>query len=373
MFNPMKKILLIANNARSVLLFRRNFISNLIELNYDVVVCVPYDKSAFEELKTLGVDLEDIKLNRSSINPIKDFLSLIQIYSVLKKHAPYLCMFYTIKPVIYGSLACRMMGIKKVCSMVSGLGYVFADDGFGKKILRFFVKFAYRISLKNNYKIFFLNQDDLDCFITAGMLNKKQACRIDGEGVDLRLFSYVEPPKNEVSFLFVGRLLSDKGVREYVQAARIIKQRHGDVQFKLVGDVDDNPKSIDEGELQHWINEGFVEYCGYLDDVSNIMSQSSVFVLPSYREGLPMSVLEAMSIGRAIVTTDSTGCRDTVEDGVNGFLVGIKNVEDLVVAMEKFLGNTDLIISMGKESRRIAEEKFDVNLINKDIITQLNL
>lgn len=370
----MEKIILISNNARSMLLFRLCFMKKLLSLGFEVIVCSPYEQTSFEALEKLGVKTESLIINRDGMNPLQEISSLLQIRKILSRHKPQACIFYTIKPVIYGSLACRSLGMTNVYSMIPGLGYVFVGNTWLKKVLQLSVKIAYRIALKNNKKVLFLNKDDANYFISAKIVTNSQAYLSNGEGVDLSCYTYTAPQKEQIEFLFMGRLLRDKGIGEYVAAARILKNKHKTAVFKVVGGIDDNPSSIEKAELQSWINEGIIDYCGYLIDVRIALKSSSVFVLPSYyKEGMPVSILEAMAIGRPIITTNTPGCRETVEDEVNGFLVPIKNIDALVVAMERFILNPELIAKMGEESRKIVEAKFNVNDVVQKIITVMEL
>ena len=201
---------------------------------------------------------------------------------------------------------------------------------------------------------------------------------VNGSGVNVSDFDVMPLPLNgqnqvAISFLLIARLLGDKGVREYAEAAAIIKKNHPDIQFNLVGWIDDNPTAITQSELDAWVNAGTLKYWGKLSDVRPAIAESSVYVLPSYREGTPRTVLEAMAMGRAVITTDAPGCRETVVDGDNGFLVEVKSVQDLVVAMQKFIEQPELAIQMGKRSREIALNKYDVHQVNKHMMTEMGL
>ncbi len=370
----MRNILLVSNSAKSMLLFRLHFMLKLLSLGFKVVVCAPYDKDDFDSLEKIGVVTENCYFSRRGMNPLLEILCLLRVYKKFAKYMPYACMFYTIKPVIYGSIVARLLRLQNVFSMITGLGYVFTGGSLLQKFLRVLVKVAYRIALKCNKKVFFLNKDDADYFLNNKIVSGLQKCLINGEGVDLERYVYTLSPKEHLEFLFVGRLLKDKGVYEYVNVARILKNRYPSVTFKLVGGLDDNPACIEKDELQSWINEGVIEYCGYLTDVRYVLKQSAVFVFPSYyREGVPVAILEAMATGRPIVTTNSVGCKETVQDGVNGYLVLPRNIGQLSAAMEKFILQPELIVKMGKESRRLVEEKYDVKKVNDAILKSMEI
>ena len=222
--------------------------------------------------------------------------------------------------------------------------------------------------------VFFQNPDDQKLFVQMGLLSSNyQSIVVNGSGVDLEHFYLTELPKGSPHFLLVARLLVDKGLREYVHAARKVRKKYPDTRFTIVGQVDENPNSIRQSELEEWIEERVVDYAGYLIDVRPAIESCSVFVLPSYREGTPRSVLEAMAMGRAIITTDAPGCRETVVNGDNGFLVPVRDVEALAEAMLKFVENPELVALMGQRSRKIAEEKYDVHKVNAVMLREMDM
>ncbi len=312
-------------------------------------------------------------MSRTGLNPAGDFRALLFLIRMLRRERPDLLLTYTMKPVIYGSLAGRLAGVPRVFSMITGLGYMLSNHGPRQRILSPLVKGALRVSLKRNEKIFFQNPDNLECFQDLGLItNPGQAVLINGSGVDIDRFSPAPCPAR-TSFLLIARLLLDKGIREYVEAARQIRASRPDVSFKLAGFLDANPLSISQSELQSWVDEGVIEYLGRLDDVRPAIAESTVYVLPSYAEGTPRTVLEAMSMGRAIITSDAPGCRETVIDGLNGFLVPIKDSAALARKMKLFLDDPSLVRRMGQHSRRIAVEKYDVKKVNRVILSHLGL
>ena len=279
---------------------------------------------------------------------------------------------YRIKPVIYASLAARCGGVSHIYSVITGVGYVFIGDGLKIKSVRFLVKCLYKIALKFNKKVFFQNPDDSDLFVNNKLLKKDKAFLVNGSGVDLNEY-FPKPFPDGLVFFLGTRLIKDKGVYEYIEAVRRLKKKYPDIRFLLAGDLASNPTSLSREELDELVAEGFVEYLGLVDNISETLAKVSVFVLPSYREGTPRAVLEAMASGRPVITTDAPGCKETVVDGVNGYLVPVKAVDALVEAMEKFILNPGLIDKMGKESRKMAEEKYDVNKVNESILTTMNI
>jgi glycosyltransferase involved in cell wall biosynthesis len=287
---------------------------------------------------------------------------------------PDLFLGYTIKPVVYGSLAAAHAGVPGIYSMITGLGSAFSGSGIKAALIRRLVIFLYRRALRHNARVFFQNPDDIALFSRMGILKAgEQAVRIPGSGVDVHEFQPAPFPKG-LSFLLIARLLREKGIAEYAEAARRIRQHHPHVRFRLAGWLDENPDSIREDELQAWVDEGTLEYLGRLDDVRPALADSSVFVLPSYyREGIPRTLLEALAMGRPIITTDMPGCRLTVKDGENGYLAAARDAHALAEAMERFIEQPEMIAKMGVASRSLAETQFDVHIVNKIILKSMGL
>ena len=296
-------------------------------------------------------------------------------YSEIKQIKPDVFLGYTIKPVIYGSLAAKIANVNRIYSMIEGLGYAFTGSGIKRKMVGSLAKFLYRHTLKFQDKIFFLNPDDFALFNKMHLLRDlQQGVLLNGIGVDLDEFLPAPYPKT-ISFILIGRLVRDKGVNEYVEAAHIVKQQYPFAVFKLAGFIDKNPTAISEKKLRKWHESGKINYLGLLskETVIKAIANSSVYVLPSYREGLPVTVMEAMAMARPIITTDVPGCRETVQEGINGFLVSAKNVTDLVKAMKYFLDKPLQVEKMGQASREIAEEKYDVHKVNNTILQTMEL
>lgn len=372
-----KKFLIICSFGKSLINFRKELIIDLIGIGFEIHVAAPdfNNPIILKQLQCIGVTTHDINMKRNGINPFWDILTIFSIIKLLIKIKPKYVFAYTIKPVIYGMIASKLCGVSKRFALITGLGYAFTnEDGGLKKLLRFVARMLYKLSLVHCTKTFFQNKDDLSLFRKLGLINKKNKfCVVNGSGVNLVYFKKTPIDNKDLVFLMIGRLIGDKGVREYIQAARIIKASHPSICFKLAGWVDTNPDSVSIKELNSWIDEGIIDYLGELDDVRKSIESCSVYVLPSYREGIPRSVLEAMSIGRAIITTDAPGCRETVINGYNGFLVDVKSVDELVLAMMKFITHKNLVSLMGYRSREFVENKFDVNIINKYLIVEMGL
>jgi len=281
-------------------------------------------------------------------------------------------MGYTIKPVIYGSIAAWFARVPHRFALITGLGYAFQGEG-RRGALRNLVQRLYAIALQRTHKVFFQNHDDEALFRSNGILKSSlPSAVLNGSGVDVGAFDLAPLPSEPV-FLLIARLLGDKGVREYVQAGREIRLTRPDVKFLLVGWIDESPDAIRQSELDAWIQEGVVEFLGRMADVRPAIAKASVYVLPSYREGTPRTVLEAMAVGRAIITTDAPGCRETVVDGVNGLLVPVREVAPLVAAMQQLLDSPRLLSSMGQQSRRLVIEKFDVHKVNAVMLNEMGI
>jgi len=346
----------------------------MAENGHEVLACAPDASLDIQgKLKALGVAYRDIPIDRTGLNPVRDIYTIFRLISLFLKEKPDMILSYTIKPVIYGSIAAKIAKVPHIYSMIVGLGYVFFNYGLKVRLLKTLVSFLYRIGLKNNEKIFFLNTDDLDVFLTESILkDSSKVSIINGTGIDYDYYLQESLP-DKISFLLIGRLLKDKGIREYMEAAKIIKGKFPDIEFKIAGDFDSNPECITEAELYAWISQGLINYMGYLPDVRPAIADASVYVLPSYHEGIPRTVLEAMSMGRPVITTDAPGCRETVQEGRNGFLVPVRNAETLAERMERFIEHPELIARMGEESRRIAVEKYDVHKVNEVIMDVMGL
>ena len=369
--------LLVASFPESLIKFRGPLIEALLSAGCEVHVAVPDLDSPSDvasQLGALGVEVHDIPLQRTGINPVKDLILLLSLRKLMRKINAEFVLGYTIKPVIYGSLAAWIAGVTNRFALITGLGYAFTGEAGGmRNVLRTLIQQLYRFSLSRNRLVFFQNPDDEALFRQLSLLKPSiSSSVVNGSGVDLAEYRVAGLPEIP-SFLLIARLLGDKGVREYAKAAVLVKQRYPEVSFRLVGWVDDNPDAIAQTELDAWTAGGTIEFLGKLSDVRQAISDSSVYVLPSYREGTPRTVLEAMAMGRAVITTDAPGCRETVVDGDNGFLVPVKDVNALADAMIKMVATPGLAASMGERSRRIAEEKYDVHKVNAAMLEGMGI
>ena len=370
-----RKILFISV-MRNLIPLRGPLLSQLVKAGHQVTVCGQKGSPEIvRQLEKMGVRFVPVFLKQHGMNPAMDFVTLLNMVWVIRKIAPDIVFSAVIKTVIYGSLAARLAGVSNVYAMISGSGYAFMRTTFKARVINILVRSLYHMSLPKNRIVYFQNPDDFSLFVDLKLVKKKQAVLINGSGVDLSHHRPAPPVKNGPVFLLICRLIKDKGVVQYAEAARIIKRRHPEAVFNLVGPLDgNNPSAVPKAQIDQWHQEGVINYCGETDDVRPFIADASVFVLPSYyREGTPHSTLEAMAMERPIITTDAPGCRETVIEGKNGFLIPVKDVDALVEAMERFIVNPELIEEMGRASRKYAAEKFDVKKVNSLIFRKMGL
>ena len=370
----MTKILVLGSYEESLIKFRGPMLKEMVERGNQVIACAPAASWEIRNvLNEMGVNYQDVTIDRNGLSPVKDLRTICRLFVLLRKLKPDIFLGYTVKPVVYGSIVARLAGVPCIYSMITGLGYAFSKDGVKNRLISVIVRMLYRLSLKTNRKVFFQNQDDLTFFSNLGIVEDQEQCvLINGSGVDVDFYRPMPFPE-KTCFLLIARLLKDKGIREYVKAARIVKRKHSNIDFHIVGWIDKNPGSISRDELRSWTREGIVKYLGKLSDVRPAIAASSVYVLPSYREGTSRTILEAMSMGRPVITTNAPGCRETVQNGINGFLVPVRDVDGLVKSIDKFINEPKLLANMGRESRRIAIRKYDVKKVNAEIFEAMGL
>lgn len=332
---------------------------------YEVhVATMPGEASA--QIKVAGLIHHELPLTRSGRHPLNELFVFIAIYNLFRQLKPVLVHLVTIKPVLYGGIAARLTGVPSVVAAVSGLGFVFIAKGFKASLIRFGVKTLYRLAFGNrNLCVIFQNPNDRNSFVDSGILTANKSVLIRGSGVDLADFSIsMEPDDGSPVVIMAARLLRDKGVNEFVESARVLKQRGNKARFLLVGDTDpDNPATVTVEELDVIRGEGIVELLGYRKDIPELFSASNIVVLPSYREGLPRVLVEAAAAGRAVVTTDVPGCRDAIESGVTGILVPVRDAKALANAIQRLIEDAKLRQRMGSEGRLLAEKEFSIEKI----------
>ena len=359
------KVLLFGSYAPSLVGFRGPLIADMVAAGHEVFAMAPdIDEASAAAIRTLGAEPVEVPLARTSLNPLGMLRNARAIRRAAAAIRPDVLIAYTIKPVILGS----RLKVPTFVPMITGLGYAFLGTGGLKRALvRAAAERLYRRALKRAKVVIFQNPDDLADFKRLGILDAATPTAIvNGSGVDLDQFAQAPLPP-EPHFLMIARLLRDKGVREFATAAARLKRERPNVHVSLAGWLDESPDTITQTELDA-MQESGVTYLGRLDDVRPALAAASVYVLPSYREGTPRSVLEAMAVGRAIITTDAPGCRETVEQGVNGFLVPPRDADSLYDAMMRFVRDPSLAAKMGPQSRRIAEQRYDVRAVNADLL-----
>jgi glycosyltransferase involved in cell wall biosynthesis len=310
------------------------------------------------------------------MNPLRDALDMLRLAVVLRRLRVDVSFAYFAKPVIYGTLAAWLARVPRRVAMIEGLGYVFtpADDRlpWRRRLLRGAVGRLYRAALAGAAQVIFLNSDDVDEFVSRGLVARQKAFRLGGIGVDLAEWALAPPVLSPVTFVLAARLLREKGIAEYAEAARRVKARHPEARFVLLGGLDPNPGGLTRAEVEAWVAQGVLEWPGHVD-VKPWLAKASVYVLPSYREGVSRSTQEAMAMGRPVITTDAPGCRETVVEGENGFLVPVRDIGALAERMSRFIERPELIEIMGRRSRQLAEERFDVRRINAQLLEILGI
>ncbi len=379
-----KKFLIFSNCLHNVFNFRGKLLDSIAQLGYEIHIVSPIlEKYAADhnEFINRGYHVHQIAMQRTGTNPVKDIKTFIHSYQLLNRIKPEYLLSYTVKPMVYGTLAAWLAKVPHRFVLISGLGYTFqqVEEANKRSIFQKFVHALYQQALSKSSKVFFQNNDDLNLLKKLNIVQPIiPAVVVNGSGVDLHDFNVLPLPRNESgeikpSFLLIARLLKDKGIVEYVEAAKQIKKEYSNAEFHLVGSIDENPAAIKQTQLDQWIVDGDIIYWGQLRDVRPAIAASSIYVLPSYREGTSRSVLEAMSMGRAIITTDAPGCRETVTTGINGYLVPVQAVTELIDAMRQFIEHPNLCERMGLASRGIAVDKYDVRKVNAHMIAEMGL
>ena len=357
-----KKIILSINTVWNVVNFRETLIKFLQNKNYEVIVLAQSDEYA-QELALLDVQLISISINSQKLSILND-LKLLIIYSwYFYKIQPDIYLGYTIKPNLYGSIAAKIFNIP-VVNNINGLGKAFSAPG----LLSSFARYAYKFALSKSQTIFFQNQEDKDFFISLGIANHLNARLLPGSGVDLEAFNedlYFKQPEQPFTFILIARLLKEKGIFEYIHAARLTLKDYPGTKFLLMGIIDENnPSSLTINQIHDWQEEGVIKFLGVQDDVRPFLAQSDCVVLPSYyNEGTPKCLLEAASMSKPIITTDWKGCKDTVDHGMNGLLCKPKDVQDLYLCLNKMVGMSELDIQKLKSSSRKKAKMFDEKIV----------
>ncbi|HEI9728703.1 TPA: glycosyltransferase family 4 protein [Serratia marcescens] len=374
------KIALIGTAANCVVGFRADLIKSLHQQGHTVyALALDYDDNTRMQVTNLGAIPVDYKFSRTGLNPLKDFLDTYTLSKQLKRLAPDLVFSYFSKPSIFGTLAAVMAGVKKRYAMLEGLGYLFTEQpqGVSRKVrlLKKIQVMLYRCIFPSLDALILLNPDDRHDLLVNCKINVKQAHVLGGIGLNLADYPFTPPPTSPVSFIFIARLLAEKGVHEYVAAAKIVKAKYPETRFYMLGAIDtQNPGSLTGKCLNNLIEDDIIIAPGHVSNVAEWIAKSSVFVLPSYyREGIPRSTQEAMAMGRAVLSTDVPGCRETVVQGVNGYLVKRWSHAELAEKMCELIENPQKITDMGLASYQLAQERFDANKVNNRLLELLEI
>lgn len=370
---------LITSQAYSLVNFRGPLVRAAVARGVTVFALAPdFSSETRRSVAELGAIPVDISLSRAGIHPLRDTLDTLRLAFVLRSLKLDITLSYFIKPVIYGLAAATLARVPKRMVLIEGAGYVYGQRGkrYSRRwFLRPLISRLYRLALSRAHRVFLLNRDDHRLFVGGNMVAADKVVMLGAIGLELERYQPASPPAGDaVSFIMVARMLREKGVLDYIEAARRLHARYAGVRFFLVGGVDENPGSLSVAELSAHIQGTPVEWTGHVPDVRPWLGRASVFVLPSsYREGVPRSTQEAMAMGLPVITTDWTGCRDTVDPGRNGFLVPVRDVQALVDAMARCVEDPGMLVAMGEQSRIIAEERFDVRRSNGLLLAELGL
>ena len=367
----MKKIIIVAPISDSLINFRGDLIRDIKNKGCEVITVSPTPSEEYSNVfKQKKISNISVNFKRNKMNPFNDLILLFKLFKIFKKQSPDIILSYAIKPIIWSGFASKFCKTD-FYALITGLGFAFQGTSFKRKLLTKLVVFLYRAALKKSKAVIFQNKDNLNIFVDKGIVPISKTYLVNGSGVDIEKFNVEAFPKGSINFLCLSRLLSEKGLREYASAARIVKNKFPSATFNLVGAKDTSPDAITLDEVNKWSE--YINYKGSTNDVRSHIKNSHVYVLASYHEGIPRSTLEAMSMGRAVITTDAIGCKDTVENGINGFKVTVRSINELAEKMIWFIEHPEQVELMGIESRRIVVEKFDVQKINMKMLNIMNL
>lgn len=370
------RVVVVGVQAESVVSFRGDMLRSMALSGHRVLALAPEnDARVRATLAEMGVEYGTVPLRRTGLNPIRDALTAASLVRTFRRFRPDVVLVYAAKPVVYGSIAARVAGVPMRTAMITGVGSALGGGPrLRRRLLSLVLRNLYAVGLRQSHIVFFQNPDDEALFRRLHLVGARhRVVLINGSGVDLERFSPQPLPVGPITFMMIGRIIRDKGVYEYVEAARIVRRTHPEVRFQLLGQLDPNPSGVSQAELEAWRDEGTVEYLGHTSDVRPYLARAHVSVLPSYGEGMPRSVLEAMAMGRAVLTTDVPGCRETVENGQNGLIVRARDAAALSDGMLRMLAEPERLERMGQRSRAIAEQRFDVHAVNRVILGTLGL
>jgi glycosyltransferase involved in cell wall biosynthesis len=370
------KVFIVVNSVSSFYAHRKGLVEKLKSEGHKVCLVLPCDSFSKKQLEKQGHRVLPIFLNRKSLNPFNELKCFIELINLYLNEKPDLVHHFTIKPAIYGSIAAKCSGVKKVISTITGLGHVFIDDGFKMDLLRPLVKKLYRFALDSKRsKTIFQNNDDYQYFVKNKLVKPRRAELVPGSGVNISYFRPAEGDENRVSsskivnVLFTGRMLREKGIVELIEAADRLALKHMNFKLFLAGDIDEgNPSSISREEIEQWQKREYITWLGFCSDMKSLYQRVDIVCLPSYREGLSKALLEAAACALPIVTTDAPGCRDLVEDGVNGYLVPVKESSLLEAKLEQLISDASRRKQFGLAGRSKVINHYSSDIINRKII-----
>lgn len=365
-----KKVILTSVFAEALYKSRYELIMDFVRLGYEVILIAPeVDDFSIDIFGGHPVRYIQVNFDRTGTNPIKDLKTIKELTFIMRKEIPDISYaFGGAKAAIYTTLASSRSEVKRNYCMINGLGSIYRGEGLKNIIIERIMTRLFKYSLNKSDGVLFQNNDDLKVFIDKGIIDRDKCKIVNGSGVNTAKFPYSKVKTDRIVFLFIGRLLRDKGIYEFVKAAQEIKKNRDNIEFWVLGGYDSNPTSVSPKEMDEWIKSDTIKYFGRQDSIYHFYESSSVFVLPSYHEGTPRTNLEAMAVGRAIITTDAPGCRETVIDKKNGFLVPVKDVESIVEKMNFLIENPEIIQKMGDESHIMAINKYNVHTVNESIL-----
>ena len=364
------KMLIASGHISSELNKRKLVVEQVVKRNVELTLA-GYEKSV-DAAAQAGATYTCVPMERTGLNPLSDLKTLRHFYRLIKREQYDVVHSYTVKPNLYSAVAARLAGVKEIYPTVNGLGYAFTGNDMKTKLIRAYICFMYKLAFGCARKVFIQNQDDANELVKRHVLPREKCVVIAGSGIDLTEYP-MQAQRNKNTFLMATRLLATKGFWTYMEAAKIVKQKHPEAVFQLAGGFDPNPDGIKEPDLQPFIDDGTIQYLGHVSNMAEALAECTVFVLPSYyREGVPHAILEAMSTGRAVLTTDAPGCKETV-NGKNGFLIQPKNANELAERMIWMIEHPEETEQMGLESRKYAQERFDVAIVNGMMLEQMGI
>lgn len=359
----MRSILILSNTFDSLIRFRLPLIEALIKAKCVVHCAAPLDNKVMgadlQILKDLGVKIYPIKMAAARIAPLSDCLTCWEIYQLVQKVKPDTLFCYTIKPNTFGIFATKLAKPNcRIVALMNGMGLTLIAGSLKQKVLGAFVRLLYKASFAMADRVFFHNQHDQQEFISLNLVNPNKSGLVPGSGIDLQKFQALPVPPSPLHLLFIGRVIREKGIFEFIEAAKEIKKLHQEVIFTVLGPIYNSPTAVSSQQIEQWQNSGLIRYAGSAEQIETYLAAAHVVVLPSYREGLSRALLEAMACARAIIATDVPGCAELVQDGVSGFLVPARNSMALIEAFERCLSRFGDLAIMGQEGRKLVESKY---------------